>query len=354
MADRARDLQFRVLSDTSKLDLDGAARDLDNLGDMGKRALDKLDDSTDSARKSLGHYADDARDVARKIGRAFGDISDASRKSARKIDDDLDDAKRGLDEFKDEAHSSGREAAASFGGGFDDITDFVQETAANAFSGFGPIGAIAGTAAAVGIGIIGKAFGDAKERSEEARESVTEWINAYVEGLGTIQEATIQANLDKFAEDGGKKLREYGDAARDAGVDVADYLRAQAGDQDAQRRVADQYREQSERLAELSQERTADQGAIARQSLALQKVAENLGYTNSKMSEAKARADELREATNRPMQLKIITGIDIPSPAELDKINRRVRAGIGTIPVQLRVVGQSKFANTSNNDRYRW
>lgn len=352
MADNARDLQFRVLSDLSKLDLDKGARQLDDLGDVGKRALDKLDDGVTTARRSIGDYADDARDAARNIRRAFDDISGASRKSAKDIDDDFEKAGKGLDEFKDEARSSGREAAASFGGGFSDIGDFVQETAANAFGGFGPIGAAAGIAAAAGIGIITNAFSNAKESAEQARAAVSDWIQAYVDGLGEIKEATIEAKLNEFAQDGGKKLRELGEAARAAGVDVADYQRAQAGDVEAQKRVAEQYKKQVARLAELSGNRDADAGAIARQSLALQQIASDLGYTNSQMQEGKARADELREALQRDISAKITVGIDIPSPAELDRINRLVRSGIGEIVVPVKP-GQSRYANTTNNSRYR-
>lgn len=353
MADKARDLQFRVLSDLSRLNLDDAARDLDNLGDTGKRALDKLDDGVETAATATRKYGDTARDAARDIRRAFDDISDASRKSARDVDDDFDKAAKGLDEFKDEARSSGREAAASFGGGFDDIGDLVQETAANAFGGFGPLGAAAGIAAAAGIGIITKAFGDARENAEKAREAVSGWIDAYVEGLGTIREATIEAKLNEFAEDGGKKLRELGQAARAAGVDVADYQRAQAGDVEAQKRVAAQYEQQVRKLDELSRERGADTAALARQGVALQRIASDLGYTNSQMAEGKQRANELRAALQRDISAQVTVGIDIPSPRELDRINALVRSGIGEIVVPVKA-GQSRYANTSNNSRYRW
>lgn len=341
MADRTRKFEFALVSDLAKLDLDAAARDFDHLAD----------DVTDAGRV-LDRFEDTARTVARRVDDAFDGISRSSRKTFDKdLDDDLDKAKRGLDDFKEEAHQSGREAAASFGGGFEDIGDFIQETAANAFGGFGPIGAAAGIAAAAGIGIITKAFGDAKERAEEAREKVSEWVQAYVDGLGTIQQATVDANLAKFQEDGAKKLREYSQAAKDAGVNVSDYLRAQAGDVEAQQRVAEQYKEQVTNLERLSQERDADSGALARQGAALQGIASDLGYTNEQMAEGKARADELRDALNRPISSKVTLGIEIPSPQELDRINRAVRSGIGTVVIPVR--GQNPYTNNANNSRYR-
>lgn len=343
MADRGRDLKFSILSDISQFDTDKPARQLEDLSD-----------SSTAAGRALDRFEDTAKSVARRVGDAFQDISRGSRKTFREdLDDDLDKGKRGLDDFKEEAHQSGREAAASFGGGFDDIGDFIQETAANAFSGFGPIGAAAGIAAAAGIGIITKAFGDAKESAEEAREKVSEWIQAYVDGLGEIREATIQSNLEKFAEEGGKRLRELSEAAQAAGINVADYQRAVAGDVEAQRRVAAEYQAQVQRLTELSGSRTADQGALTRQGVALQKVAGELGYTNSQMAEGKRRADELREAANRPISVKVTTGIDIPSPRELDEVNRRIRSGIGTIVVPV-APGTNRFKNTADNSRYQW
>lgn len=352
MADKSRDLQFRVLSDLSKLDLDKGAREFDQLGDAGKAALDKLDDGVDRAGKNLRDYADDARDAARKIKGAFDDIADASRKSTDDVDDDLDDAKRGLDDFKDEAAGSGREAAASFGGGFDDITGFVQETAANAFSGFGPLGAAAGVAAAIGIGVITKAFGDAKESAEEARQSVSDWVQAFVDGLGEIQEATIQSKLQEFAQDGAKQLTEYSQAARDAGVSVTDFVRAKAGDLKAVERLKAQYAAASAEVAKAIPTNERNAASLAKQRAALSNVAQELGITVRQTNQARNAWETLDEATRAGITASVT--LDIPSPKELDAINRRVRDGIGEIPVQLRVVGESRFTNNANNSRYRY
>lgn len=351
MADKARDLQFRVLSDLTKLNLDKAADEFDDLGDASKRALDRIDDGVDDASKRVRDYADDARDAARKIKGAFDDIADASHKSSKDIDDDLDDAKRGLDDFKDEAAGSGREAAASFGGGFDDVTSFVQETAANAFGGFGPIGAIAGTAAAVGIGIIGKAFGDAKESAEEAKAAVTDWVQAFVDGAGVIREETIKSKIAEFAQDGAKQLKEFSQQARDAGVSVTDYVRAKAGDANATERLKKQYQDASRAVAEATPTNERNAASLAKQALALQKVAGELGLTTRQTGEAHDAWVTLDEATRAGITANVV--VNAPSRNSLEAINRRIADGIGEIPVQLRVVGQSRFANTSNNSRYR-
>jgi len=361
MADRGRDLKFSILSDLDRFDTDKPAKGLADLGEAAEAAgkmVDKLDDvigradldalhrDAKAGKDGLDKLERGAKDTARNVDSAFDKIAKSSRSNlGHKLDDDLDDAGKALDEFKDEAHSSGREAAASFGGGFDDIGSFIQETAANAFGGFGPLGAAAGIAAAAGIGIITAAFGKSKEKAEEAQAAVGEWIQAYVDGLGTIKEATIQSNLDKFAEDGGKKLRELGDAARDAGVNVADFQRANAGDLEAQKRVADQYQDQIGKLAAINPLTDANAAAHGKQRAALSKVAEQLGYTNSQMAEGKTRAEELREAANRPISVNITAHMGIDG-GEIDRATReawgRADAYFRRNPITIRTTGTGK------------
>lgn len=348
MADKARDLQFRVLSDLSKLDLDKPARDLDQLGDAGRKALDdvqgKLDDAGAAARgfaddardagrqagrafsdtaddvKATGRatrdYADDARDVARKVVRAFDDISDASRKSSKHIDDDLDDAKHGLGEFKDEAKSSGREAAASFGGGFDDITSFVQETAANAFGGFGPLGAAAGIAAAAGIGIITKVFSDSKEKAEEAKASIGDWVQAFIDGQGKIQEATIAGKLKDILGDP-DQYKEIIKLTGDAGVSASLYARTLAGDTDAARKLSAQLAEQSRKLAANNDNTAGAAAAAGVARVAIDKLAGRVGSATGAVNDAKSAWNLLDEAT----RAGITADVEVKAPTERELRN---------------------------------
>lgn len=350
MADKARDLQFRVLSDLSRLNLDDGARQLDELGDTGRRTLDKLDDGIDSAAKSMRDYADDSRDSARRIAKAFDDISDASKKSSKKIDGDLDDAKKGLDDFKEEAHGSGREAAASFGGGFDDITSFVQETAANAFAGFGPIGAAAGVAAALGIGVITKVFQDSKARAEEAKQEISGWVDAFVEGQGKIREATIATKLNEIFGDP-DRYKKISTDAREAGVSVELYGRALAGDADAAREVTKRVQGLADAIDGNNHRTTESEAASLRQANALKRVKDELGITTGTISSAESAWRDLDKATRAGITATV--KVDAPSPKELDAINKRVRDGIGVIVVDVKP-GQSRFANTTNNSRYRY
>lgn len=213
MADRGRDLKFSILSDLSQLNTDDAARGLDDVGDAAKSAgknLERLED--DAKGVDLDQLGDAAKDTARKVDDAFDTIARASRQSTSKVDDDLTKSKAGLDDFKSESASTARESAASFSGEFSDVGDAIQETAANAFGGFGPAGAAAGAAAAIGIGFATKAI-------TESRERVKELAGEIIDAGGRITTDGLFARISDAATDG--KLEKLSRAARTLGIDAS-------------------------------------------------------------------------------------------------------------------------------------
>lgn len=383
MADKARDLQFRVLSDLSKLDLDKPARDLDQLGDAGKRSLDSIgdglddasraardfaDDARDAGRqagrsfddtaddvkatgKATRDFADDARDTARRVARAFDDISDASNKSKKHIGDDLDESKRGLQDFKDEAHGSGREAAASFSGGFDDIIGFVQETAANALGGFGPLGAAAGIAAAAGIGVITKVFSDSKERAEELKQNVADVFDALVEGAGKVQEASINSKLQEMFGDPDRYKRISTDA-REAGVGIELYARALAGDAKAAKEVSERVRELSAGIDGNNHRTTESEAATLRQANALKRMSGELGISSDTMSAAESAWRDLDRATRAGITADVT--VDAPTARELRNEHALMKGELGkpvTVPVKVDALTAARIAHLEA-DRY--
>ena len=233
MPDRGRDLKVSILSDLDKLDLEPGARQFDELGDAAKKGAREVDSAFDKIDKSgdrLDTLGDQAKTTANRVDDAFDKIAKSARSSSRKVDDATDDAKRGLDEFKDEASGSGREAAASFGGGFEDVTGFVQETAANAFAGLGKIGAAAGVAAAIGIGVITSEMEAAKERIKETKDAL------YQLGKDGADAFDRQADaLDRLQEQG--NLANYRDAVKNIGASWEDFVAGMGGDAEALERV---------------------------------------------------------------------------------------------------------------------
>ncbi|MFJ6534414.1 hypothetical protein [Microbacterium sp. NPDC091662] len=150
--------------------LDDAADEVQKLDREGKQAFDKLERGAEEAADEANTLEKRLRDVRDTVD----DVGDKSKKSFEKAED-------GVKEFGDEANSTAKESAASFDGSAESIVDAFQEIAANAFAGFGPAGAIAGLAAAAGIGLAMAGFEDVQEKQEESQARAAEWADAFIE-----------------------------------------------------------------------------------------------------------------------------------------------------------------------------
>lgn len=137
-----------------------------NLRDLA-RAYEDVEDAVEDLGRGGARDLDQLEDSLQRVERAGGDVGDAMERG-------FDKAKRGADDFKSEANQTARESAASFDGSAESIGDAFQEVAANAFAGFGPAGALAGTAVAAGIGAAVTAFQGLDERSEESKQRVSQ------------------------------------------------------------------------------------------------------------------------------------------------------------------------------------
>lgn len=207
-------------------------------------ALRKSGDAVDGISDSLDDMGRDGDDTGEKLEASFKDAARAAERAGddigRSADDGFDRAKRGAEEFKDEANSTAREAAASFDGSMESAADAIQEVAANAFAGFGPAGAVAGLAAASGLGVVLTAIQDQQEAVEELKERFAEAYQAAAEeGRTFLDEAQIQAAAIDILFDQGKR-KSAAEEARTIGVDVLTLVRAQAGDQEALNLVIEQ------------------------------------------------------------------------------------------------------------------
>jgi len=116
------------------------------------------------------------------------------------------------------------------------VGDVVQESLANAFSGFGPGGALVGILAAAGAGALITGLQDAQEETDRLREKFTEMYSSAAEdGRKYLESEQIAAEVrnilfDPERADEYKRLREE---ARDIGVDELTYIEAIAGGEDA-------------------------------------------------------------------------------------------------------------------------
>jgi methyl-accepting chemotaxis protein len=192
---------------TGAKQLDRAYGDVaDTLGDVDRQAKDAADGVAD-----VGDKADATKRDADDMQKSFRDAFDSVRKEATTAGDSIGDhvkkgteeADAGLKDLKEEAGQTARESAASFS----DVTsalDAVQEVAANAFSGFGPAGAAAGIAAAVGLGLVFSSL----QKNDEAALALTQRI------IDLSQELSeVGGDLSKI--DFKDKIREWSNEIKD-------------------------------------------------------------------------------------------------------------------------------------------
>lgn len=234
--------KFRDLEQEAREVSSDTERYWGDAADELERSLDKFRKEGSAAFEEVANEAEDAgKKIDRDLTKALDDLGGEAKKAGddigRGVGDGFDSAKQGMGDFKDEAASSGREAAASFSGEFDDVSDLVQEVAANAFGGFGPLGMAAGMAAAVGIGLLTAEMERAKERAQETAEGVADLTGELIDmGRSSIGPEQVDEALKKAAttaEDGKVQLDEWVQIAERAGINVSDFLRGMAGDSEA-------------------------------------------------------------------------------------------------------------------------
>ena len=269
--------------------LDETADALDDLAREADRAGDKMGDG-------LKDGAKEAERATEKLERKFKDTFDEAKSRSRKAGDDIGDnlkrgareAEGGLDNLKEEARDTARETAASFDGTADSLVGMVQETAANALGGFGPIGVGAGLAIAAGAGVAYTAW---QEKTERIKERVASMYDDLLEsGQDYLSRSIINDEIGAIGRgEGTGAIRDMDTAQRLAtasGASLSDVLRAVAGDSEASARVTQHLAERYAGLAPGANSARAD----------LNQLHHALLETGESSATASARAQAVREA----------------------------------------------------------
>ncbi|MDQ5821194.1 MAG: hypothetical protein M3540_07130 [Actinomycetota bacterium] len=228
----------------------------DALVDVGKasaKSTDKVQDGAKDVDKALDKAGDSADELGRKMKESMSKVSDDARKAGKGIGDGVEkgtrEAGESLDEMKGEAASTAKESAASFDGSAESILGSFQEVAANAFAGFGPAGAAAGLAAAVGIGIAVTAMQDTAEKATEAKQKSVDMIDAIKDAGGNLADMDLSEKIigwgrevmednwiTFWADESSTRFQETAKDAKEYGVDTRDAIRAASGSlEDSQR-----------------------------------------------------------------------------------------------------------------------
>ena len=268
---------------------------LERLAAQGPRDVDKVRDAVDDLKRSLGDVGDSADDMAKGV------------------DDGMDKASDATDTFKDEAKGSAREGAASFTGEFDDVGDFIQETLANALEGFGPIGAAAGIAAAIGFGTLYAKITDQAEKTEDRIAGMYE--DMLESQSNYLSKSYILDEMEKIASGADDAIVSFEDLQRiadTAGVSLEEAAKAYIGGGEDLNKLLDQTSDKVKRNTEL--QTTGDL-------LALQGNDEN---TRALMDRQK----EIDKASDRMSKFNELGGRKLNKEIEMrdnsDQVDRRI------------------------------
>lgn len=252
---------------------------------IGVDASDALDgiESTEDALNKVAHTLDDlGKDGSKDIEKVEKSLTELDRESVRtgesmkknvgrKTRDATDDAKAGMDDLKQESAQTAKETAQSFDGSTESIVGMFQEISAQAFAGFGPAGAAAGVAAAVGIGavsaVITKIEEDAKASKARIGELASEMIDAG--GVGQVSLNYVSEELKKILTNGGegaKSLDEVKKAAKTAGVSVGTVAMAYSGNEKALDGLIDKVdKATKEQLALVDAQKSQGEGRVSKE-----------------------------------------------------------------------------------------
>lgn len=196
------------------------AKQGDKAGDEIENAMRGAQKESDRTRVDIERMGDEIEQAARK-SRAMGD-------GMRQGTSEAGDA---VKELGDEAKQNISETFSSFDGSAESFVDMIQGTFGGVISNLGPIGAAAGAAGALGIGLMMSEFEKAKESEQEFREQVAELAGVLIEtgGEGSAAVAEVADRLKAIATETDKdamsfdKLRKM---AKDMNVDFDDLAQA--------------------------------------------------------------------------------------------------------------------------------
>lgn len=217
------------------VDESGATKGITKVDEALEKVADSLDGVGKDGTSDLGKLETSIKDVSRESLKAGDDIKSGFGK---KVKDSAKDAESGMEDFKSEANQTAKETAASFDGSAESIVDMFQETAANALSGFGPAGALAGLALAAGIGIATAEFQKSEEAAAKAKQRIQDMGQAMIDA-GAEGEVPLDSIIESLqgivlnSEDATKSFKDIRLAAKLAGQDAGALATAYAGGTEA-------------------------------------------------------------------------------------------------------------------------
>ena len=236
----------------------GFLKGTNNMGDALDDVADTLDDVAKDAQKAgdrtgdaLKHGTRDAEEGVDRLERSFKDMADEARRSSARAGDSMKhnmhegtaSASRDLEELKDEAIQNASETFSSFDGSVDSLVDGIQGTLGGVISNIGPLGAAAGAAAAIGIGLLTAELQKSAERANEVRQETSDLAKEILDAGGNIDQVDIVSKVRdwsleiadnkewwEFWQKGAvTNLQQVEDVAKKTGYNVSEVFDAMSG-----------------------------------------------------------------------------------------------------------------------------
>jgi hypothetical protein len=303
----AAGISIGVAADTRAFSQGVKSGVIDPLEDVAD-ALKDVDKGSDKAGDALVDSMKGAQKETKELGGDYEKLADTIRQSSKSASrnfkdsqsEGIDGAKEGLEDFKSESASTARESAASFDGSAESIIGSFQEVAANAFAGFGPAGAVAGLAAAAGIGLISAAIQQGGDDAEALKEKVANLTTELIDNgrRGSVSVEYLSSAIKDLAtetDDSKTSLKDLSDVADRSGSSFGDLAEAYAGNADG---LKDLWREGKKRLDQLREEAdavdtTTNAGVKAYEQLIKQSDAQDtyVGYLGKSIGVSKEAAE---------------------------------------------------------------
>jgi hypothetical protein len=185
------------------------------------RGTKNVEDELDDVADSLDDVAKDGVKATEKLEDGFNDL----RKKAKQAGDDIEKGigggtKKGAKEgesatevYKKEAIANISEVTSSFTGSWESAADAVQGTLGGVVADLGPVGAAAGAAGALGVGVLTAALVKMEEDAKKAQERIADLALQMIDAgtRGEIPLEVINDNLKLIissSEEATKKFRD--------------------------------------------------------------------------------------------------------------------------------------------------
>lgn len=290
-SDKLQDFARDAERASSDIDFDDARKSADKLGDEAKDTGDSIEKAMREGQRETAKYASEIRNTTDDLQRQQRELKDSGK-------DSFKPASESSETFKDEAKSNLSEVASSFDGSMGSIIDLVQGTFGGVISDLGPLGAIAGTAGAIGVGLIGAKIAETEQDQERLRQLTADLADEYIE-TGRVGEASVSYLADALrelasnTEDGEDSLTSLRKEAEAAGVSVKDYQLANAGSAKATKSALKEARDEYSKLADKMSE---GEGVTNGLSKAEQKRQRELGNTIGTLLELRQAQDDAKQS----------------------------------------------------------